>query len=170
MNAQPIPLPPPRQSLREAVRAALRHSSNPDPCSVIPQLWATLTDDQYEEAARFGLRELLREETRMRRNTAMNRASAPASPRWQHGGQVARKRQDLFGVSVTVGIDSHGAGIMRFLGDCTREDLEAAAQILREKGDVCHARAKRYAALGCKLKGSAVVRSLPYKTVEGVFK
>ena len=74
----------------------------------------------------------------------------------------------MFGAWIVVGADDRGRPVRRLLGDCDRNDLIEAERLLREQGRALIGQADRYATLRKRLRGKAIVRSLPRKTVEAI--
>lgn len=164
---QPVPSPYSGMTLREVVRDQLAHSPVPNPHALVDHIYRVLDADQMEEAARHGLSQVVVEEVRASRNKAMA-APAPASTKWTSASRAAKARPDIFAQRVVVGSEA-GKPIYKFLGACDRNDLTFAEQWHSKRGDEEHARAAQYAALRKKLRGAAVVNTLPKATVEGIF-
>lgn len=165
----PVLAPVEEPTLREFVRGKLKVRRDPDPTSVVNEVCATMTAAQTEEAARVGVRLLAHEIARGERREAFRELAPPQpSAKWAETARLSRDRPDIFAATVVVGYDEDHQPIHAFLGDCDRKMLAGAERLVRDQGDALHARADQYAALGRKLKGAAVVRSLPAKTVEAV--
>ena len=155
--------------LRKTVREELQRSGIADPKAITDMVLKNLDDESFDEAARYGVEQLLVSEARAQRNRAMNPPDPKPSGKWANTAQAAKARPDLFAQRITVGRDEHGRVIHRFLRDCTREDLKAAALLQREKADGLNARAAEYEKLAGKLHGPATVATLSRTTVERIF-
>lgn len=175
MSAQPAPLPPPDpEPLRKLVRQALQASSNPDPLALVDTLLPTLNRAEYDAAARYGLGRMLSEIARQLRKASMSKPDddpANTSARWQQAGQAAKARPDIFAARIVVAVED-GEDRYAFLGDCTKPMLREAARLLRERADAAqlaaYAQATRYENLSRKLRGQALVSTLPLATVESI--
>lgn len=178
MSTQPTPTPAPDESLRTLLRGELERSKTAHPLALIDKVMPTLSTDDIAIAARYGVGRMLSEEARHLRRLSMSQpdpydsAGVLKSPRWHGAAQASAARPDIFAARIVVGIDKHGNESYAFLRDCSKPMLREAASILRERGDAqrnaLHAQADRYEALGRKLRGGALVGSLPKAVVEGV--
>ena len=167
MSAVPTPLPQPSPSIREVVREALAQNKQPDPHAIVDGVLQALSPDQYQEAARAGVAMIAVEESRFHR-TRMMHGPPPKSPKWAATARTAKANRVLFEVTVYVPTENDGKKPM-FLGDCSAEDLAGVSALLRLEAGGMLGNADRYDLLAKKLKKGAVVRSLPYSTVERIF-
>ncbi len=167
---QPVPSPYAGLSLREIIRDQLHHSPVADPHVIVAHTYRLLDDDQLEEAARFGLHQLAVDEAQAHRNRAMTKPTPPAqSAKWTGAARAAKARPDIFSAQVVIGRNDDGTKSWAFLGDCDRDMLEQASTLLKEQAAGYLDRANQYVALRKKLRGHALVRTLPRATVEAVF-
>jgi hypothetical protein len=155
------------------LRGELERSRVADPLALVNSVMPMLSTDDYELAARYGIGRMLSEESRHLRQRAMRKpGTAPKSAKWHRRAQASEARPDIFAQRIVVAIDEHGADVSEFLGQCNRPMLREAARILRERSDAIrnsvHAQAGRYETLGRKLRGGALVNSLPKTTVEQI--
>lgn len=170
----------PAPSIRDLIRDALAEAKTPDLDAIAADVLGRLDDDQYERAAYYGVRSLVGEEagvhrrrqTRPHAETGTTRRS-PRSARREKAAKASKRRPELFQSTILIGYQENGLPETKFLGDCDAADLKAAAAIQRDLGDKHQARAystaAQYETLARKLKGKALVSTLPVDTVQAVF-
>jgi hypothetical protein len=168
MATAPVPSSPyAHMTLREIVRDVLGHGSEPDTHKIADEVYDLLTAAQVTDAALLGLSHLVADEVRTQRAKAFTKPQ-PSSSKWPKAAKAAKARPDVFGAWVWVGNDADGRPVRRLLGECGRSDLIEAERLLREQGAALIDRAGRYAAIRKRLRGKALVSSLPRKTVEAI--
>lgn len=168
MSVQPARVPADDFSLFEVVRAALE-GGEPDPYRVAADVIASLSlaDARAALAATLPsyVRDVIRDQRRGRVRVA-SPAAAPTSARWDNvaelhaSGELTLLRQRVF-----------AQGAWKFLGDCTREDVQAIAEDRDVLAAENAAAADRYRRLRAAMgrRKATVVRDLPADVLTRIF-
>jgi hypothetical protein len=148
-------------SLRQLVRERLELSDDPDPHRAINGMVHDLPHDVLVRAAQFGLVEIAKHLVRDYRRRGPQ--TTPDSGKWDAVREAVAEHRDLFAHRVWNGAE------WKFMADCTKADLQAAAEVKRVQADGLLADVERYTRLSKAVKRDQVVSDLEYAKVERIF-
>lgn len=160
-------IPASTSTLRQLVRERLELSEAADPHGVVSALIEELPPELLEQAARKGLAEVAMEVVRAEHYRVNGNGNHSA--RWDNAQAAAMERPDIFARRVCVGV-ADGQGIWKFLGECTKGDLDGAAELKSRQAAGLERAADRLGKLANQLARSkaTVVRELDRAKVETI--